>query len=204
MAIENGDILTQVISFTVSTGDEFQNKFTWRYAGTGMGEGTLIGLMDGWAEDFYELAATYLKSTITTFLSEYDKIVYNEETKLWVVSENIGTGGGTVVFTDEDELLPWQCAPCLVGFTERPKSRGRKSPPLWCEDAQASSAWVAGAEADIIDMLTEYLLTFILQTNHSVDPGIASTITGTFLPFLSGLVKDIVFTQRRRTRGRGS
>lgn len=204
MALENGDICTQVISFTIGTGDEFQNKFTWRYAGTGMGEGTFIGLMDSWAEDFYELAATYLKSTITSFLSEYDKITYNSESGLWEVSANIGTGSGTVTFTDTEDMLPFQCCPTLVGFTERPKSRGRKSPPLFCEDSQAASSWSPGAEADIIDMLTEYLLTYILQTNHSVDPGIASTITGTFLPFLSGLVKDIVFTQRRRTKGRGS
>jgi hypothetical protein len=204
MAVENGDVLTQVITFVLSTGDEFQNKFTWKYSGAGLADATLIAGLDTWAEDFYELAATYLKSTMTSFISEYNIIEWDPTDEVWEVTHNIGVGSGTVTFTDTNDMLPFQCCPCLVGFTERPKSRGRKSPPFFCEDAQDASSWVAGAEADIIDMLAEYLLDYIIQTGHSVDPGIASTVTGLFYPFVSGMVKDIVFTQRRRTLGRGS
>jgi hypothetical protein len=204
VTIENNDVIQQVITWTLGTGDEFQNKFTWEYDGGGYPDSTFIASLDSWAEDFYELAATYLKSTITGFLSEYDKIVWNAVDEIWEISANIGQGSGNVTFTDITDLLPFQVCPCLVGFTARPKSRGRKSPPLFCEDAQGASQWIAGAEGDIIDMLTEYLLGHVIATGHEVIPGIASTVTGTFLPFVSGLVKDIVFTQRRRTLGRGS
>lgn len=204
MSISDGDIITQVITFTAASGDEFQNKFTWKWVGNPHAESSFIGSMDTWAEDFYELMATYLASSFTSFVSEYNKIAWNATTEEWEVSENIGVGSGAPTFTDANDLLPFQVCPCLVGFTDRPKTRGRKFLPLFCEDAQGSSDFVSGAYDDLADALAEYLSEYILETGKSVLPGVASTITGTFHQFLSGMVKDIVFTQRRRTKGRGS
>lgn len=204
MAVNDGDVLTQVITFTTLGGDEFQNKFTWEYSGTSHPESGVIASLDGWAEDFYELMATYLKDSFDSFTSEYNKIEWSTETSEWVVSENIGVGSGAPTFTDVTELLPFQVCPCLIGFTDRPKTRGRKFIPLFCEDAQTSSNWVSAAYDDIADALAEYLSEFIIETGKAVLPGVASTVTGEFHQFLSGMVKDIVFTQRRRTKGVGS
>lgn len=204
MAIETDDIFTQVITFAIGTGDEFQNKFTWKYTGSGYSEAGLIGGMDTWAENFYELMDDQMVSTTSAFVSEYDKIAWDDVDDVWETVANIGMGSGAVTLLNATDLLPFQCAPCLVGFTAKPKSRGRKSIPLFCEDQQAASTWVAAAETALIAALAEYLTSHTIVTNHDVVPGVASTTWGIFLPFVSGLVKDIVFTQRRRTLGRGS
>lgn len=204
MTISSGDIITQVVTFGWGTGDEWQNKFTWKYSGSDYPDGNLIGALDAWAEDFYELAAAYLASYITSFTSEYNKITWNATSEEWEVSYNIGTGSGSVTFTDTNEILPFQVCPTLVGFTARPKTRGRKSPAAWCEDAQSSSQWETAVETILTSMLAEYIAKFIVETGKDLDPGVASTVTGVFYPFLAGMVKDIVFTQRRRTKGRGS
>lgn len=204
MAVNDGDIITQVITFTLGSGDQFQNKFTWEYDGDSYADSSFIGGMDSWAEDFYELMATYLASGMTSFTSEYNKITWNDVDDIWEISYNIGVGSGNVTFTDANDLLPYQCCPCLVGFTSRPKTRGRKFIPLFCEDAQSNSSWVAGADTVLAAALAEYLATHIFETGKAVFPGVASTVTGTFLQFLSGLITDIVFTQRRRTLGRGA
>lgn len=204
MTINNGDVITQIITFTLGTGDEVQNKFTWKYTGNDHPDSGLIAFLDGWAEDFYELAAAYLKSAITAFISEYNKIEWDAVDEEWEVTYNIGTGSGSVTFTDTNEYLPFQVCPCLIGFTSRPKSRGRKFLPLFCEDAQSTSQWESAVETILTSMLAEYLETQVIETGKSLAPGVPSTVTGAFLGFLSGMVKDIVFTQRRRTRGRGS
>lgn len=203
MDINDGDILTQIINFTLTTGDDLQNKFTWKYSGNPHSDVGIISALDGWAEDFYELMAAYLGSGITAFTAEYNLIEWDSETSEWVIAENIGTGGGTVTFTGTGHLLPFQCCPCLVGFTDRPKTRGRKFIPLFVELAQIDSTWEAAAYTAIAAALAEYLSSHTIETGKSVLPGVASTITGTFHQFLSGMVKNIVFTQRRRTKGRG-
>ena len=171
--------------------------------GTGYSESTLISQMDGWAEDFYVLLDDQMKSTITSFISYYDLIKWNATLGFWEVIGNIGVGSGNVTLTNLTDVLPFQCAPCLVGFTTKPKSRGRKFLPLFCEDQQAASNLVAAATTALAAALTEYLSDFVLATGHSVAPGVASNKWEIFLPFVSGLVANNIFTQRRRTKGRG-
>lgn len=204
MALVDQDIVEQIITFSTPAADDVQNKFTWQYDGTGMPDSTFIGLMDSWAEDFYELAAAYFKSSITSFISEYNKLAWDDTLKKWYISANIGTGSGSVTFTDVNPLLPYQIAAVPVGLTAKPKSRGRKWIGLWCEDAQDNSKFVSGVATILASMLTEYISQHVLQTNHAVDPGVVSVKWESFLPFVTGLVRDVCFTRKSRTRGRGS
>jgi len=204
MSVADGDIISMVVSFDAPTGDTFQNKFTWKYVGNTHTDAAVIGGLTGWAEDFYELMASYLKSAVTAFTAEFNIIEWNGTSEEWETSYNIGIGNGNVTFTDANDYLPFQCCPCLVAYTARPKTRGRKFIPLFCEDADSGSSWVSGADTVLAAALAEYVSEFIFETGKSVVPGVASTVTGTFYQFLAGLITDVVFTQRRRTRGRGA
>lgn len=204
MAVSDNDVIQQVIDFVASSGDHFQNKFTWKYGGSTYPDASVIGSMDTWAEDFYEIVAASMLSSITAFTSEYDVIEWNDVEGFWEVVRNIGHGSGIVTFTNTSEQLPFQVAPCLVGFTTKPKSRGRKWIPLFCEDTQNSSVWTSGTETALAALLVEYLLGHIMATGHGMEPGVASKKWEIFLPFVSGMVQNLVFTQRRRTRGRGT
>lgn len=204
MELANGDIVSVVVTFATPAGDDVQNKFTFRYDGTGMADSTFIGLVDSELEDFYELGAAYFKSTITSFITEYDRLDWDDVLKKWYTAENIGMGGGTVTFTDLNALLPYQIAGVPVGLTGKPKSRGRKWIGLWCEDAQDNSKFVSGVATILTSMLAWYISAQILQTNHSIAPGVVSDKWELFLPFVTGLVRDICFTRKSRTRGRGS
>lgn len=203
MALVDEDVIQQVIDFVDLAGSHFQNKFTWKYDGTGYPDASTIASLDSWAEDFYETMAAQLKSTFVAFTSAYDVIEWNAVDSIWEVVRNIGQGSGAPTFTNATERLPLQCAPCLVGFTEKPKSRGRKFIPHFCEDQQSASVVVAGAMTALAAALVEYLSGHIMATGHSVAPGVASTKWEIFLPFVTGLVANNVFTQRRRTKGRG-
>jgi len=203
MALVDEDVISQVIDFVDGAGNHFQNKFTWKYDGTGYPDGDVIGSMDGWAEDFYELMDDQLVDAITAFTSAYDVIEWDPVGEVWEVVRNIGMGSGNVTFTNISHLLPFQCAPCLVGFTTKPKSRGRKFIPLFCEDQQQASTLEAAAVTALAAALASYLSGHIIATGHAVAPGVASTKWEIFLPFVSGLVANNIFTQRRRTKGRG-
>jgi Uncharacterized conserved protein len=204
MDVQDGDIIAQVITFTGGDGGIQQNKFTWEYSGSAHAGSSFIAHMDSWAEDFYELMDSSMQDGMESFSSEYDVIAWDEEEQEWLVQENIGQGSGNVTLTGSGDTLPLQCAPCLVGFTEKPKSRGRKFIPYFTEETQGGSILTAGALTDLAAALAEYLSAYILETGKSVTPGVASTKWHIFLPFVSGLVANNVFTQRRRTKGVGA
>lgn len=204
MSVSDGDIIQQVIEFVQPSGDLVQNKFTWEYSGAGYSDENIIGGLDSWAEDFYELLDDQIVSAVTSFTSEYDLIEWNSTLEVWEIARNIGQGSGNVTMVNASELLPYQCAACLVGFTSKPKSRGRKFLGLFGEDQQVNSTFGSAAVTALAAALAEYITMHILATNHDVYPGVASKKWGIFLPFLSGAVQNIVFTQRRRTRGRGA
>lgn len=203
MAILDGDIIKLVTEFVVTGIGIMQNVFTWEYQGSDYTDAGLISALTTWAEDFFELAATYLPAGADTVNIYVDLLEYDETEGKWLTSRNIGVTSGTVTFTDVNDMLPAQSAPCLVAFTARPKCRGRKFIPMFCEDTQNASVIAAGPLADLGDMLTEYIATHVIETGKAVAPGIVSDKYAEFLPFLSGMVNAIIFTQRRRNIGAG-
>jgi hypothetical protein len=204
MSIVDGDVLSLVTEFDLTGAGVLQNRFTWKWQGGEHPEAGVVAALTSWAEDFFELAAEWCPADIDSFNVYVDQLEYDEETEKWVVSANVGATTGSVTFTGGSELLPLQCAPCLVGFTAKPKSRGRKFLPLWLEPAQIAGVFVEAAQDELADMLAEYLATHIVETGKSLAPGVVSDKWGVFLPFVSGLVKALVFTQRRRRRGVGA
>ncbi|NIS79709.1 MAG: hypothetical protein GTO14_05765, partial [Anaerolineales bacterium] len=160
--------------------------------------------MIAWAEDFYELLAAEMVSIVTGFTATLDLLEWNETEGIWEVTSNIGSGNGSVTLTNASDALPPQSCPTLIGVTGRPKSRGRKSIPFLGEDTQDQGSWETAALAALVTAGLEYVTTHIVETGKAAIPGVASTVTGTFLPFLAGSLTGYVFSQIRRTMGRGA
>jgi hypothetical protein len=204
MAILDGDIIASVFEFVVPTIGLFQNRFTWQYSGSEYSDGGLLAALLGWGEDFYELASNLCPLGTYDLNMYVDKLDWDDELKKFYVERNIGTAIGEVDFTDETDALPAQSAPCLVAYTAKPKSRGRKFLPLWCEDTQNFSLIDVAAQDELAAMLAEYIATFVIETGKGLIPGITSDKWEMFLPFLGGIVNTIIFTQRRRNVGVGA
>jgi hypothetical protein len=204
MSINDGDILWHVTEFVLAGGQIEQNKFTWRWTGTSHPEAGVVSALISWTEDFYELMAPCMPSSIDSVNVNVDRVEWNAVDEVWEVVQNVGFGVGSLTLTGTDDTLPLQCCPCLVGNTERPRSKGRKFLPLWNEITQNASVIAAGFLDELAAALAEYLATHIVETGKALTPGVASTVTGTFLPFISGLVNAFVFTQRRRNLGYGA
>jgi len=204
MAIVDGDVIQMVVAWPGYGGDLYQNKFTWQWAGTSYPEASLIAALASWAEDFYEILDTEMMSFVTAFTLYVDKIEWNATESAWEVSENIGVTTGSVTLLNASDGLPPQNAPCLVGLTARPKSRGRKWVPFFGEDTQDQGGWETATQTALLLALAEYIATYTVETGKDLVPGVASTVTGTFLPFVASLLTNVVFSQIRRTRGRGA
>lgn len=203
MAIVDGDVIQLVVDFPGYGGHHYQNKFTWQWNGTSHPESGVTSALVGWAEDFYELLDTEMMNFVTAFTAYVDKLEWNVTEEIWEIAANVGTGTGSVTLLNTSDALPPQNAACLVGLTARPRSRGRKFPPFFGEDTQDQGGWEIAALSALGDALLEYVAEFIVETGKSLVPGVASTVEGEFLPFVSGMITGTVFNQIRRTMGRG-
>lgn len=202
MTVSNGDVIQAVVDFITSGGNHFQNKFTWMAEfGEDRTDVQVVSAIVSWAGDFYDEMAAEILPDIDDPDVYVDKVEW--ETDHWEVTEEIGEGIAGTTFTNGSESLPHQCAACLVGKTDRPRSRGRKFMPPFGEDRQAGGVFIGATLTALAAALVEYLAPVSVFGVDTLEPGVASKVTGTFLPFVAGLVTDYARTQRRRTPGYG-
>jgi hypothetical protein len=152
----------------------------------------------------YGAVASYMKSTITVNPAEVDRIEWDATDEEWQTKENLGTTTPSVTFTDATDQLPFQIAPVMVANTLRPKTRGRKFLPGFCEDAQQNSYLQTPAMTALGNALAYYLADLTVAGSDRLSPGVPSTATGTFQEFSNGVANDKLGTQRRRTPGIGA
>ena len=202
MTISDGDVLQAVVDFVLPGGQHQQNKFTWLATlASGQSEAvialaiaTALGLL-------YDELSAEIPSTIGDPDVMIDKIEW--VTDHWEVAENVAETVASITPTNGSEYLPLPSTAYLVGRTARPRSRGRKFMPTFGEDRQSGSGLISAAQTAMAGALVEYLNDIEISAGNTLIPGVASTVTGTFLPFVSGLAASILGTQRRRHPSRG-
>ncbi len=119
----------------------------------------------------------------------------------WHYSSEIQRDYLNIDGTSTGQMLPHQCAMLLTADTDRPKTLGKKYIPGITEEHQDSGRWITSALLGAVDILVEYLLPIVVA-DFGLAPGVASKI-GTFVPFVSGVIGEIVSSQRRRKIGVG-
>jgi hypothetical protein len=202
MSISDGDIIQAIVDFVPSTGDHFLNKFVWlAQLATAVDEGNFITFANAVLSALYNELAAELNSEIEDPDVTYDKLEW--VTDDWEVSDNIGESALSTTFTNTSEFLPFQTAAVMSGRTPRPRSRGRKFLPPFGEDQAVGGVLISGAISDLSDALADYIDDMDMGSGNSFIPGVASTVTQGFLPFVGGIASDILGTQRRRRKGIG-
>ena len=160
--------------------------------------------IEQYIDDFLTPVDDWIKSTMTIAQTEVNEMEWNATEEVWEVSRFVGLIEPAVTFTETGELLPYQSCPVLVGNTSRPKSRGRKSIPGFTEISQSATQLVPSALTSLASALAVYLADETISAGNELIVGVASTVTGTFLPFSDGVIDSTLGTQRRRKPGVGA
>ena len=144
-----------------------------------------------------------IKSTCTVSPGDVNEMVWNAGEGIWEVDRFIGQIEPSITFAETTEMLPHAVCPVLVANTARPKTRGRKSIPGFCEADNDMGDVSAGALAHLATALAQYLADETISSGNDLLVGVASTVTGTFWEFTDGHVDSLFGSQRRRKPGVG-
>lgn len=202
MTVDNNDVIQVVADWVLPGGQHQQNKFIFlAQLASGQTEAAVMTALSTALAALYDELSAEIPSTLQDPVLACDKLAW--VTDHWEVSANIGETSCSTTSTNGSDYLPLPVAAYLVGRTARPRSRGRKFMPSFGEDRQAGSGLIAAAQTALGNALLDYLSDITISPGNTLVPGIASTVTGTFLPFVSGIAASILGTQRRRHPSRG-
>lgn len=144
-----------------------------------------------------------IKSTCTVAPGDVNEMEWNAGEGLWEVARFVGVIEPSITFAETTEMLPHAVCPVLVANTARPKTRGRKSIPGFCEADNDMGDVSAAALSHLATALAVYLADETISAGNDLIVGVASTITGSFWPFSDGHVDGLFGSQRRRKAGVG-
>lgn len=202
MTINNGDILQAVVDFVSAGGLHEQNKFSFlAQLASGQSEAVVALAIASALEALYD----NLNADVSTVWNDPEVYIDKVEwvTDHWEVTENVAETALDTSFNNATEPSPLHAPAYFVGRTARPRSRGRKWMPSFCEDRMGSGALIGAAITDLTAAAADYIDTIDMGGGNSLVPGVPSTVTGTFLPFVGAIVGTIVGSQRRRRQGYG-
>lgn len=203
MTVSDGDVIKAVASFVEPTAGAQQNAWHWiaQFASDQTDAAVLAAIISALG-DIYDEFAAHIDADMDDPDIAVDVVEW--QTDEWVTVARVGEGVAGTNFAAAGENLPPQCAPYFVMRTSRPRSNGRKFMPVIDEGAQ-NGGWLTSAAATALgNTLTEALTDITISAGNDLVPGVASTVTGTFLPFLNGFISGVLGTQRRRKYGIGA
>jgi hypothetical protein len=132
------------------------------------------------------------------------RVGWDSEEGKWLMQELLGEAASTVEPANIDAVSPNQIAATVRATTARPKSYGRKFVPGFSQNQMSGSELISGAVIALTSFLFYYLSDITLGGYGTLSPGVPRTEADTFLEFVTGVVNDIVGTQRKRKPGVGS
>ncbi len=203
MTVQTGDVIKTVVDFVNAAGNHQQN--VWHHQANFLADQTdaaTLTAIVAWVGTTY----SELNGDIKSAWDDPDvfcDIVAWSGTK-WETTHRIGEGIAATSFVNGSDGLPLQVSAIATFRTNRPRSRGRKFAPAFGEDTQSGGELTAAAKADMADFVTQGLSNITVVASNYLEPGIPSTVTGTFWLFQNGFYTDILHTQRRRVPGKGA
>lgn len=202
MAVSDGEVVQAVVDYVSGSGVHFQNKFSYlaQFA-SDQSEAVVLAAIASHLQQIMDNLVVELNGAFNDPDTYMDVIEFIDGA--WEVVRNVGTTFVNTSFNNSSNTLPFQTSAYLVGRTARPRSRGRKFLPPFGEDQQASSLLESTALADVVDAAADYIDDIDLGGGNGLVPGVPSTVTGTFLPFVGATTNSAIGTQRRRRPGVG-
>lgn len=196
MAVNYLDVLTIICKMT-QAGQQIRNVYEVIHTGTiTLDNLPVLNAALAWAESIY----APLFGSMTNQLS-FDTVQVNNKTQGTIIGEAAFptlTAGG-----DADTASPLQISAVVRFPTGFKGSQGRKFIPGLCEDdleanGILSAAWQSALATTAANALNGFTVSGNLFVYGADNPGL-----GRFAAFQSGIVNDVVGTQRRRKQGVG-
>jgi len=136
---------------------------------------------------------------LSTLVHWYEYDVQEYSGGSWVLQDVVsvntdGTGGG--------DILPYQNAITFVAKAYGLRKIGRKFLPGVTESMQVAGVIGAGYAATLAAFLLAYVTPFTGIGGGVITPGIVDS-SGSFHPFLNGVVSSVIGSMRRRKPGIG-
>lgn len=205
MSVVDDTVLRAVLELAFDDGNIMQNVF-WFLTQfvANQDDNVVAGAVEDWLDTILQPLDEWMSDTLSINQTELNEMVWDEEEEVWEVDRFVGTLDPTATFAETNELLPYQNAAVLVANTGRPKSRGRKSFGGLTEIAQDAGILVPSLLTNMATALNWYLSDETISAGNELISGVASTVTGLFLPFTDGIVNDVMGSQRRRKPGVGA
>lgn len=166
-------------------------------------DATVVAGIESYVDDLVTEVDDEIKSTCTINPGDVNEMEWDAINEIWEVVRYVGEIEPSITFAETTDMLPHAVCPVLVANTARPKTRGRKSIPGFCELAQDMGDVSAGALAHLATALAQYLADETLSAGNDLIVGVASTVDGVFYPFTDGHVDTVYGSQRRRKPGVG-
>jgi hypothetical protein len=192
-----GDIIRVTAKLEYSTGnDAQQNVFHGMIIGGSVSDEDLHAAVTAHLDDMYGAIVTHIPNdtdfvAIETWNLTQDRPIYETG---W----DSLTGG-----TSSADSYASQTAPLVLLNTQAPRSQGRKFLPSFTEtdivDGKVSPTAVSN-----ITTFAGYILSEILGDTWGMSFGNWNKTLSRFAPYIGAIVSDILATQRRRRRGRGT
>ena len=195
-----GEIIRVSLHYVQAGGGDIMNVFHFRLAGVSVADDELLQDITEWVVDHWAVRWVQMASNGCT-LSHYDADIV---TATGEVVRNIGGDIVDAQGTIANDVLPAGNAAYMLAYTAVPKARGSKYVPGISESEVTSGSLAVGYLADLALLLAIYLNPFLGGSGATLQPGVASKVLETFVPFLiSGAIDAVVAYQRRRKAGVG-
>lgn len=205
MTVSNGDIIKAAYECEFANGVIAQNVYHFKAVFIDdQTDSAVLAAIATYLGNLLDSVDQYITDTLTINPCEVDEVQWNATEEQWETVRTLGNTTPSVTFTDTTGHLPLQIAPVLIANTLRPKTRGRKFLPGFCEDTTTGSGLETAVMTALGLALNNYLADETVVGANVLSPGVPSVVTGTFWDFTDGLVDSVVGTQRRRKPGVGA
>lgn len=197
MPTANNDIL-RVVAKMSWNGLDVQNTYHLRASVTSdPGDATVV----------QEIAAA-LDGAYDNIANEIPNDIYFDSIQVWNATTNTYLGEDSwptlTAGPLTDTPLPPQCAPLVLFNTNVNKSQGRKFLPDFTTHALESDGTMTSAALAYVALFIADILAGVTGTGWSGEFGNYNVDLVRFIPWVTGLARDMYATQRRRYFGKGS
>jgi len=200
MTVTSGDILKIVLEYVYPGAGTALNIFTYFYGGEDAEDTDVMDVLETFFDDEWGSKWEDIAPSTATIDNLQAVIVDNTGTTIRDLGFRLIDRPGNL----GAEPTPAAAAAYLQGNTIVPQVRGSKYIPALSENAVTDGILNAGAVAQMLLLLGDYLQDVVVTPGNVLRPGVLSKREGGFLSFeTGGVFSDIPAYQRRRKVGVG-
>jgi len=196
----DGDIVKAVCSMHVSTGDDVQNVFHWRYVGPSASDALVNDALLEYVDDMYGLIQAGMPADMTFWSIDITNVTQEIFYGAYDWPGQISGGGS-------GDTMPEQNCALVTASTIRSKTLGKKFLGPFIESNNADGVWAGGMVGSLASFAAAWLTDIAVDVAGALQPVVVHYVANQIVYYtdlLASHVTNAVYTQRRRRRGVGA